>query len=346
MDDGFNPGAEGTSLELQYVSPALPMYSYAPQGGPASTAVFGPTPASVIPPPPFPVYFERYRAMGALRQKWIDDPTDPSNNVRPFRLNFRYLTREFPMRLPWDTRFDKVLKVPNYMADVIAGLGLPVEARQMILVNRPNERRTPYNLDSARLGYRKKFNEQNNATAEGYILALDVHREDGPHWSDFVLAQYILKHKIETLRHVFIGNVVNNDTRDLMFAIFVDALGLPGRQPPIEEIPEGTSITCEFGTPNYQAVLGTTFGKGVAAIIIAGFPNGQYRIARIIMQKRFLMQLQFDILPTEQVPDPGPAAAQAVAPSALAQEAAPSVPAQGAAPSASAQAEDPMDCGE
>lgn len=92
------------------------------------------------------------------------------------------------------------------------------------------------------------------------------------HMSEVSLAFYETDYLIDTLGHVIITNVVNEDT------IFFLSGELHGDH---LEFSDDWWRTWECGTPEYDALLGTRIGKMVAYMVLGGFERGTKRISRI-----------------------------------------------------------------
>ncbi|CAI7600038.1 unnamed protein product [Penicillium bialowiezense] len=142
-------------------------------------------------------------------------------------------------------------------------------------------------------------NEYTHATGPGVILAQDIARYDGPHWNDVALGQYAMDFSIDSLRHVYFCDVINRNVVDFVVGVlYRNILPVPWRDwNPTAD----TQRFWEYGTPEYQGILGTTFGKGVCALLISAFPRGDYMIARIATWKDGALHMRFDIETTEHL---------------------------------------------
>lgn len=292
-----NAGQGPEDIELQNVPPAPQGHSSAPEGGHASTAI--PT----NPPPPILTWheiFEQHRVNGALQQSLIDNPRQVENRVNPLAFQISDLTQGRHLPGKWEVRRNAEAAVPQDFHNDIAQLGLSTQCWQLAMRNGPPRRRTIFMTDDSQ---QEPHNVQYNAVAEGYIIAIDIKRADGPHWSEIALALYISRHAIETLRHIYFQNIVNEDVMGILLPMYSILLGTSQRVV-MERIPPGVQTIWQFGTPGYQALMGTAFGKAVAALLLAAFPNGGYRVARIVTFKAVIMQMRFDILPRSELQDP------------------------------------------
>ncbi|KAJ5642357.1 hypothetical protein N7490_006357 [Penicillium lividum] len=106
-----------------------------------------------------------------------------------------------------------------------------------------------------------------------------------PHVSEQMLALYRRKHDLDNLRYIFMTSIVNIQTSDLLLWKMYPSSG------PWE--PE----SWESGTDEYLELLGTRIGRTAASIVLAGFPRGTIRIARIWVWEYggASMQMRFDL---------------------------------------------------
>lgn len=108
-------------------------------------------------------------------------------------------------------------------------------------------------------------------------------------------AVYARDFLIETLRYVYVHNVLNDDTLEFLQAyLYTQKNGFPW-----DDCYEYKSW--EFGMPQYQGLLGTKVGKLVAALVLGAFEPGTRRIARIVTGGTYMVNLRFDIEVVEQV---------------------------------------------
>jgi hypothetical protein len=97
-----------------------------------------------------------------------------------------------------------------------------------------------------------------------------------PHISQISKALYMVDHyTMDTLKHVYVIEVVNGETgRFVTQQLYTMANGLNWIVP--------VAHTWEYGTPEYQAILGTRIGKTVAYILLDSFEPGTHLISRIV----------------------------------------------------------------
>jgi hypothetical protein len=110
-----------------------------------------------------------------------------------------------------------------------------------------------------------------------------------PYISEVSQAVYTRDFPIETLRYVFVHNIINDDTfAFLQYYLYAEESGL-FRNGCYEY------RVWEFDTLQYQGLLGTTFGKLVAALVLGAFEPGTRRIARIVTGGNYMVSIRFDI---------------------------------------------------
>jgi hypothetical protein len=87
-------------------------------------------------------------------------------------------------------------------------------------------------------------------------------------------ALYEREFSIDTLNHVFITQVINDETLDLLEGLYDDLVNPVDTSFPMMIWP--------YGTPPFDALLGTALGKVVAVLVLGAFPRGTRRIVRIV----------------------------------------------------------------
>ncbi|KAJ5729284.1 uncharacterized protein N7483_003792 [Penicillium malachiteum] len=207
----------------------------------------------------FTYRYGREEAYGANWQRWQTDVQDKSCPVQKARITIRMLRLYFD---GWATVTKPELVPP------------PPQIQAVVRA---------YNLSDDR-NYKQVVIQQSHGTfwindyylltGPGVVFSLNCHREDGPHWSEIVSAAY--RHYQTTgvdLRYVFRVNVVNPTTLLLISRLY-RANGLAW--------PHSKRVRWKYDTPEYQAILSTPNGRGVAALAIGGFKRGTRYISEII----------------------------------------------------------------
>ncbi|KAJ5640966.1 hypothetical protein N7528_000591 [Penicillium herquei] len=127
--------------------------------------------------------------------------------------------------------------------------------------------------------------------APGAVFIEQIFRNDGPFSSEISRLMYGQHFPPESLKHVFILNVINPNTKPLIAdQIYGPHNGL--------QWPDTEPRVWRRGTAEYEAILGTKLGRFVARIVIGSFEPGSRRIAQIFTWcHNRLLQLRFDIQP-------------------------------------------------
>lgn len=205
---------------------------------------------------------------GELRQQWITDPTI-SCPVGVSDLRIGDLDDNF-----WDISCH-----PNGLPD-------PYTVSQMQDIDIPEQR---YFLTTA-----ENYSEEGDVNisfkgrvGEGVLFIEDIMRSKlatGPWISEFSKAVYEEQFSLDTLRHIFVVNISNEETRP-----FVNARLNLGREPKV----------WESDAPEFKAMLGTRIGKIVAYIVLGAFQRGTRKISRVAMWQTGhhtkCIQARFDI---------------------------------------------------
>ncbi|KAJ5952673.1 uncharacterized protein N7479_011086 [Penicillium vulpinum] len=273
-----SPSDEEAAIELQTIPPPPP-----PLGNDASTED-GNIDLNVY-------QYGQRQMWGELRQRWIDDPNEPNCTVQPPDFEYRSLAHTKRRSERWIVKFDRWIPRPPALSADLENCGLPVgsedyhEAKLTKQSSRPSPRRGTTGI-----------NIHHIAAARGVIILRNVDRYDGPWWSQVALAQYDVHFGRNDLRHIYLENVINVDTRDFIQTLWAETQ--PANSPRFQLNPEaGNQVSWEFDTPGYKAILGTELGKGVAAIVVSAFNRGSRRIARVVVWRATIMQIRFDIEP-------------------------------------------------
>lgn len=221
---------------------------------------------------------------GAQIRRWIDDPNEASCKVAACTMtwddsaigdyanDFNSVTQA-SLNLTYTNRFEEV--------------GLPTRAAP-----------PPYHY----VDLFHDFTRFKALVGPGVIWIADIarNRKNGPPISEVSLAFY-RKYFSQELRYVFVDGVINVKTKGLIIDELYPSIG-------VEWLPdhcdEHTPTIWEFGTPGYDAILGSPIGRLVAFIVLGGFPRGTHRIRKIVIWPNTKMQeaasdMRFDIVPIE-----------------------------------------------
>lgn len=229
--------------------------------------------------------------VGARWQRWLED-----ENFSGCKVNLRRRPLDLMTLINHPTPSRRWLATRNYFCDPpaiyiqdLSSLGLPTRSDQY----RKSEIQGPPVPED------DEPNEYTHCTGPGVIFAQDIARYDGPHWNDIALGQYAMDFSIDSLRHIYFCDVINQNTREFVVGVlYRNILPVPWRDwSPDEDVQR----FWEYGTPEYQGILGTTFGKGVCALLISAFPRGDFMIGRVVTWKDGDLQMRFDIESTEHL---------------------------------------------
>lgn len=273
-------------IELQYVSPPPP--SIVPV--PVSADTFFPSsqPGSSPSANPNDYQYGEREMWGHLRQRWIDDATEPNCTVQLPNFEFRNLTHAKHRSQRWTTNFNRWIEGPHFLSYDLAACGLPVGEQSYHDAKITKDSVIPH--PKRGMG----TNLYQITTAMGVIVLRNAYRHDGPWWSQIALAQYDIHFARNILRHIYLENVVNDDTVDCVRTIWADTQspdsGLFDTSPAASD-----QVSWNFDTPGYKAILGTELGKGAAAIVLSAYPRGTHRITKVVVWRQSILQVRFDI---------------------------------------------------
>ncbi|OQE19178.1 hypothetical protein PENSTE_c016G06751 [Penicillium steckii] len=220
--------------------------------------------------------YGNFQRSGRQRRKWIQNPNDRSCPIPPSYLTIQDLLAEYQVEFPPPSR------LPASISYQAVELGLPECAY-----------RTWYMMEN-------DFEWQGSA-CDTLITLDNIRREpqsDAPYISDITLALFRSCFRLNHLRHIFVTSIVERETSDFVISHLYRAYRF---QWPVSrhDVNLADTVTWEYGTPEYDALLGTRIGKIVAYIIIGGFQRGSVRIARIVTWPGWMMgarlNMRFDI---------------------------------------------------
>lgn len=226
---------------------------------------------------------------GAQRRRWIDDPEEPNCHIRRNTLTLEHLRKVRQMRSQLSAMKEKFENLEIDLQAQMSDLGYP---KYLSPGNPPLYRRFAIMCAS--------FNWF-GCTGPDMIILEDIERNrecfpPGPHISQISQVLYEQDFPLEELRHVFVRDVMNQNTSD-----FITSTLYPfgNSDPSILSWPVYQPRSCEHGTPEYDALLGTTLGRMIAYLVLGAFQRGSRRIQRIVIWSNGLAQphMRFDIVP-------------------------------------------------
>ncbi|KAJ5356711.1 hypothetical protein N7517_011320 [Penicillium concentricum] len=225
---------------------------------------------------------------GELRQRWIDDANEPKCKVTPVNFEYKDLTHTTRRSQKWTTTFNRWGPGPPVLRNDLRNCRLPTGEQDYhdAKITKLATKRHPKRGSGT--------NCHHITTAMGVVIVRKVERYDGLHWSQVAHAQYNTHFDQNTLRHIYLENVINEDTRDFIQTIW--AKTQPDNSPGFQLAPASLNqLAWAYDTPEYKAILGTELGKGVAALVLSAFPRGTRRITKIVVWRQAIMQIRFDI---------------------------------------------------
>lgn len=265
---------------------SLVRYRLVDHGAQSSSLAMGPGFNDTLSNDPNTYPYGVHQMHGARRQKWLDDAesADCAIYQTPI-INLKGLIHHKNLQLKWENPLEQWGPPPVNYHQELESLYLPTDTSYRQIRIRKSGRH-PVRGEAR--------NDYLHYTARGVLIAMDIVRVDGPHWSDIALAQYTLDHPVDTLKHIFFHHVINNDTRDFFISQLYprrSRLQFGDSHLPAALVP----VVWNYGTPEYQAILGTAFGKSVCALLISAFPRGTVCVARVVSWMDHHLQLRFDV---------------------------------------------------
>ncbi|KAJ5951205.1 uncharacterized protein N7479_009618 [Penicillium vulpinum] len=233
-------------------------------------------------PPAISTPAQRYGKIqdeGAKRQRWIEDPTDDTCQIQR-----SILTIDDLIAARWYVRTDKH-NIPFQVSENAFALGYANEAVYNQTVTQIYASGDP--------GIAGCQNVYDIIVGKGLIIAEGMFRSDGPQFSQIARAHLQEIAEPQTLRHFYVCDIVNIDTRK-----FVQEVLYSSRNdltwPPVCEAP----LIWQYNTPEYQGILGTRVGRCAVYLVLEIFPRGTYYIARIVTwDQSCSLEMRFDIEP-------------------------------------------------
>ncbi|KAJ5654260.1 hypothetical protein N7490_001263 [Penicillium lividum] len=145
--------------------------------------------------------------------------------------------------------------------------------------------------------YSMRFNRDSwsGFTTAGILIIQAMRRVQPvtPHPSEVGLSLYAKEQGLDELRYVFATTIINWQTSHF---VTVD----------LYSVWPGEARTWEFGSKEYEELLGTRIGRTVAYLVLGGFERGSRRIARIVTYCEDVgacgdLNIRFDIEPNDNL---------------------------------------------
>lgn len=226
------------------------------------------------------------QAAGAKRQNWMSDNCIPCP-VTKCTVNFQGFDKD-----EWEIEHEtEVLPEELLTEPVMNALGF---------VSSNDAEGTKFEMTSLERTFEDEEGQDKvscrwvGRTAPGTLFIEDVVRASNfrnPRVSEISQAVYTRRYDIGSLERIFVVDVMNDQTANFIrYELYSQSNG--------RSWPDPEERVWEYGTPEYQALLGTPIGKMVAAIVLVAFPRETRRIARIAswqVDMSHVPQLRFDI---------------------------------------------------
>ncbi|KAJ5481097.1 hypothetical protein N7539_006991 [Penicillium diatomitis] len=142
------------------------------------------------------------------------------------------------------------------------------------------------------------LNEWKSYIAPSALFIASIYRSSGPYVSQIAQAMYQSENRIDTLKHVFFLDVINEDTVEFV----LDNIFAEDRRP------DGSRVEYHFvpGQSKFYALLGTKLGSVVASLVLGAYPRGTRHVSQIVVhrevQRCFGLQFDIDTIPASPPP--------------------------------------------
>ncbi|KAJ5158964.1 uncharacterized protein N7500_008615 [Penicillium coprophilum] len=223
--------------------------------------------------------YGRIQDSGAIRQRWLEDPTGKTCKMQPSTLSVDDL-----ITADWYVSTTKG-SIPFQVSHSAFKLGYSNEAIY-------NQTLTQKYAKGA-LGAAGCENIYDILVGKGLMIAEGMFRIDGPQFSQIARAHMQETGEPQSLRHFYVCDIANIHTRKFVQNILYSPRnGLTW--PPVCRAPR----VWEYNTPEYQGLLGTRIGKCAVYLVLEIYPRGTYYISRIVTwDESCSLEIRFDIEP-------------------------------------------------
>ncbi|KAJ5353609.1 hypothetical protein N7541_006173 [Penicillium brevicompactum] len=208
-----------------------------------------------------------YQLAGQIRQRWIEDSTASGCPIEPSKLSWQDLTdfHNDPTEpdlvpVPYDAMEDHLDELQIQEPD--EGGWARMSIQQLgLYVNQWS-------------GKQPRLNVWKGQVAPGVLMIEEIKRTFGPYASEISAAAYATTYPIDTLKCVYLFNILNEDTRGFMQDyLYTAENGL--------EWYDETELDWYPGSPEFEALLGTRLGGLVVNLILGSLERGTRRISKI-----------------------------------------------------------------
>ncbi|KAJ5205920.1 hypothetical protein N7491_003456 [Penicillium cf. griseofulvum] len=237
---------------------------------------------------PVTLKYGRRQAIGRLLQQWIECPeSDPSVKVCPIlpsTLNFKDLQKSKDLEIDMEIHPYIPLQIEDDFAELEI-MGPTGGAWEKMTIDQPDAPPDTKYSD---------IHIWEGQVAPGVLMVEEIKKAPGFFMSEVCQAIYQKHFPIDTLKYVYLIDVINKDTRTFVRdELYTEFNGLAW--------PDGKVRDWISGTPEFEALLGTTLGGTVGRLILGAFKRGTRRISRIRIFHSFdTLQMRFAIEEIEQ----------------------------------------------
>ncbi|KAJ5409482.1 uncharacterized protein N7487_003841 [Penicillium crustosum] len=195
-----------------------------------------------------------YRAIGAQHQAWIAGPAAKSCPVERSRVTWADLIHNPLEEHSFEVYLNDLRSPPEEVGNIATtGLSMGKNWRYVFL-------RQWGHWDGGR---QEGYTVYQHRTGLGAIFVENITRRFGPYWAQVAQAQYQLDNHIDTLQYVYFINVQNVCTWPYVESRLYPRHGL-------NWFDDYRPQRWTYGTREYQELLGTKLGRGVARLVLGG----------------------------------------------------------------------------
>jgi hypothetical protein len=125
--------------------------------------------------------------------------------------------------------------------------------------------------------------------APGALFVEQMFRRSGPYASELSLIAYNEYFPIDSLQHIFLVNILNEDTkRFILTELYTPKNRLSW--------PDPSPRMWKAGSDEYRGLLGSKLGRVVARLVLGAFERGTLQICQIVTwQEKSQLHIRFDL---------------------------------------------------
>ena len=243
--------------------------------------------------------YEERRIAGELRQNWLSNPSIPCP-IKKSTLTFKHIVHEAEWKID---QLGGPHGIPALLEPQAKALNIPLSHEYRTYFISKLEEDDEHDMDIG-------FENWGGITGPGIIILQNIFKtfklpttlpsgnpseKMFPYMSQVTQAVYEAEFSLSELKHVFVSDIVNVDTRKFVS----HEIHHESKQLPVEY---KQVLSWEYGTADYQALLATRIGKLVVYLVLGGFERGTRRIARVAtwfntnhLADTTNLQMRFDI---------------------------------------------------